>query len=59
MSFNDSGGITIREHDEYGRYINYYNVLINKYVRGVTAMKQNDNINNGYGGVASEYGYLG
>ena len=59
LSFSDSGGITVRDHDEHGRYINYYNVLVNKYIRGVTAMKMNDNINGGYGGVGSEYGWFG
>ena len=42
--------------DKYGRYINYFNVLINKYVRGVTGMKLGKNVDDAYGGVDSEYG---
>jgi len=42
--------------DKYGRYINYYNVLVNKYMRGVTGMKLGQNVEAAYGGVASEYG---
>lgn len=33
--------------------------MINKFVRGVTVMKIQDNINAGYGGVSSEYEFLG
>ena len=42
--------------DMYGRYINYYNILINKYLRGVSNMKLGANIEAAYGGVSSEYG---
>ena len=42
--------------DKYGRYINYYNILINKYSRGVQTMKLGKNVEDAYGGVDSEYG---
>lgn len=58
-TFRDAGGISITDNDVYGRYINWFNVLINKFIRGVTTMKINDNINAGYGGVGSEYEYIG
>ena len=56
VTYNDGGGVTIQDMDKYGRYINYYNILINKYVRGVTAMKMGENIDKAYGGIGSEYG---
>ena len=56
LTYQDSGGVTVQNMDKYGRYINYYNILINKYVRGVTNMKLGKNIESAYGGVDSEYG---
>lgn len=58
LSFSDSGGITVKDHDTYGRYINYFNVLVNKFVRGVTNYKLSKNANDCYGGVHSEYANL-
>ena len=56
LTYRDGGGVTVQDMDRYGRYINYYNILINKYLRGVTNMKLGANIEAAYGGVASEYG---
>lgn len=56
LTYQDSGGVTVQDMDKYGRYINYYNVLINRYVRGVTNMKLGKNVEDAYGGVDSEYG---
>jgi len=56
ITFRDGGGVTVQDYDRYGRYINYYNILINKYVRGVSNMKIGANIEAAYGGVPSEYG---
>ena len=56
ITYRDGGGVTVQEYDRYGRYINYYNILINKYVRGVSNMKLGSNIESAYGGVDSEYG---
>ncbi len=56
LTYQDSGGVTVQNEDKYGRYINYYNILVNKYVRGVTNMKLGKNIEDAYGGVESEYG---
>ena len=55
LSYNDAGGITIRDMDKHGRYLAYYNVLYNKFVRGVMAFKRSANVNNCYGGEHSEY----
>lgn len=56
LTYRDGGGVTVQDMDRYGRYINYYNILINKYLRGVTNMKLGANIEAAYGGVPSEYG---
>ncbi len=56
LTYQDSGGVTVQDFDKYGRYINYYNILINRYVRGVTNMKLGKNVEGAYGGVDSEYG---
>ena len=57
LTYNDAGGVTVSNYDRYGRYVNYYNVLINKYTRGVSSMKHRYNIDQCYGGVESEYSY--
>ncbi len=56
LTYQDSGGVTVHDLDTYGRYINYYNVLINKYMRSVQSIKISYNVDQAYGGVASEYG---
>lgn len=55
VAYNDSGNLNLQENDTYGRYINYFNILITKFSRGVIAMKRSQNIENGYGGASSEY----
>lgn len=57
ITYNDGGGVTIQDMDKYGRYINYYNILITKYARGVQSMKIGNNVDDAYGGVSSEYGF--
>jgi hypothetical protein len=58
LTYNDAGGITIRDMEKHGRYINYYNVLYGKHIRGVTNFKRRRNIAACFGGVSSEYGDL-
>lgn len=58
VSYNDSGNLNIQENDTYGRYINYFNILIAKYNRAVIAMKRSTNVEACYGGIGSEYGTL-
>ena len=55
LTYQDSGGVTVQDSDKYGRYINYYNLLLARYSRGVTNMKIGKNIESAYGGVKSEY----
>jgi hypothetical protein len=57
LTYRDNGGVTVQDYDKYGRYINYYNILINKYLRKLMQFKVSENIDAGYdgGGVPSEY----
>lgn len=54
-TYSDGSGIQATDTDAWGRYINYYNVLIPKYTKLVTNFKLNKNIELAYGGVYSEY----
>jgi len=58
LTYNDSGGVTVQDYDRYGRYMAFYNMLVNKYLRGVQSVKRASNIDSCYGGVASEYSVL-
>ncbi len=55
LTYNDTGGVTVQNFDVYGRYINFFNILINKYRNQVTSLKRSNNVEAGYGGVYSEY----
>jgi len=55
ITYNDSGGVTVQDTDKYGRYINYFNILVAKYQKGIQLMKIGVNVEAGYGGVHSEY----
>ena len=55
LSYNDSGGITVKDQDVYGRYMALFNMLIAQYRRGAQAYKRLMNINGAYGGSHSEY----
>jgi len=57
LTYNDAGGVTVSNYDKYGRYVNYYNILVNKYMRSVTSTKRRYNIDQCYGGVESEYSW--
>jgi hypothetical protein len=58
LTYQDGGGVTVQDYDKYGRYVNYFNVLINKFVRGATNLKLGKNVEDCYGGVSSEYGTI-
>lgn len=60
LTFNDTGGIQVSDYDKYGRYVNWFNVLINKYLRAVQSWKVTKNVEDAYGeGISSEYYDLG
>lgn len=44
LTYNDAGGVQVSDMDKWGRYVNYYNVLISKYMNGVTGAKRAWNI---------------
>ena len=54
-NYSDGFGINISDQDYWGRYINYYNVLVNKYLTMVTNYKRAANIESCYGGLSSDY----
>ena len=56
FTYSDGSGIQANDTDAWGRYINYYNVLTTKYERMVQNFKRKRNIEDCYGGQASEYG---
>jgi hypothetical protein len=58
FSYSDGSGIQVQDTDQWGRYINYYNVLINKYRDMVGHFKRRKNIEDCYGGVYSQYNEL-
>lgn len=53
LTYTDTGGIQVSDYDRYGRYLNYFNVLIQKYVQGVTNFKVSWNAAQAFGGVYS------
>lgn len=55
LTYSDTGGVTVQDFDVYGRYINFFNVLINKYRLTVQNFKRSVNVDAAYGGVYSEY----
>lgn len=58
FSYSDGSSINVNDNDQWGRYINLYNVLISKYERSVQRYKKRKNIDGCYGGVASQYNNL-
>ncbi len=59
FSYSDGSGIQVQDDDAWGRYMNYYNVLTTKYQRSLTNFKVRMNVEEGYGGVHSEYADIG
>lgn len=57
LTYSDAGGVTVTDMDRWGRYINYYNVLIRTFVDGVRVAKIRENINRAYSGLDSPLGY--
>jgi hypothetical protein len=55
FTYSDGSGIQVSDSDAWGRYINYYNVLINKYKEMVSHFKLKRNIDDAYGGHHSQY----
>jgi hypothetical protein len=58
LTYQDSGGVTVQDFDVYGRYINLFNVFVNKYVQQVSSIKTSLNIDGAYGSISSPMSYL-
>lgn len=55
LSYNDAGGINVKDNDVFGRYVAIYNTLLSQYRRAVATFKRSANVNSCYGGSHSEY----
>jgi len=55
LTYSDQGGVQVSNYDQYGRYVAYYNYLVNSYVKSVQQIKIRYNITQGYGGVPSPF----
>lgn len=55
LTYNDAGGVSVQDYDTYGRYINIFNVLVNKYMNDIRVWNFRTNIDDCYSGVYSEY----
>jgi hypothetical protein len=58
FNYSDGSSINVQDTDTWGRYINYYNVLINKFQQLLSSFKRRENIDMVYGGVHSQYNDL-
>lgn len=59
INYQDSGGVMVQDYDRYGRYMNFFNLLFNKYNRAITNIKVHLNAEACYGGIGSEYALTG
>ncbi len=62
LTYQDTGGVTVQDFDVYGRYVNLFNIFINKYMNQVIDIKRSKNIDEAYGSIESpmsfdQYGY--
>jgi hypothetical protein len=57
LTYNDASNITVQDTDHYGRYINFFNLITNKFVMGVKMFKMQANIDACYGGTESAFSY--
>ncbi len=62
LTYQDTGGVTVQDFDTYGRYVNLFNIFINKYMRQIIDIKRSINVDSAYGSIESpmsfdQYGY--
>jgi hypothetical protein len=58
LTYRDEGGVVVTDFDTYGRYVNLFNVYINKYMQQVVDIKRSINIDGAYGSISSPMDYL-
>jgi len=54
LTYNDQGGVQVTDNEVYGRYINYFNMLVSNYREQVRQWKTQRSINNAYSEFPSE-----
>jgi hypothetical protein len=54
LSYTDAGGVQVSDMDTYGRYVNYFNVLITSYRQDLIDFKVRLNLAQGWGEFGSE-----
>lgn len=59
LTWSDQTGLNLRDTDVWGRYVNYYNLLVNKWRDYVVRYKRALNISACYDNVPSEFEDLG
>lgn len=57
ITYSDAGGVQVSEMDKWGRYINFFNVLVTKYERGVTTIKTRANVEQAFSSMNSPFGW--
>jgi hypothetical protein len=57
LTYQDTGGVTVQDFDTYGRYVNLFNVFINKYMSQIIDIKRSINVDEAYGGIPSPMSY--
>jgi hypothetical protein len=57
LTYSDTGGVQVSNHDKWGRYINYYNVMRPKFEAAVAAAKMRYNVGQAYGGFSSPFSF--
>jgi hypothetical protein len=53
LTYTDNGGVTVQDYDTYGRYINLFNVFVNKHYQSCLELKRSINIDQCYGSLGS------
>jgi hypothetical protein len=55
LTYQDAGGITVQDYDKYGRYVNYFNIMISAYYNSIRSWNAKSNTDACYGYAPSEY----
>ena len=54
LTYQDAGGVMVTDMDVYGRYINYFNLLVSKYNKDLNDYKTRLNVAAGFGEFSSQ-----
>ncbi len=55
VDYTDTGGVNVRIHNQWERYLRMAPMLEEQWMRGITALKRKSNMSKGYGGISSSY----